>query len=119
MEKSVEYYLTKGYDSQMAEYFASGRKKITKVVPREDFTLLLRFDNGEMRVYDMRPLLQEGTVFAPFRQWDNFRRVYLSEDHSVCWDIDPNIDSNTVWNNRVDLCPDACYVDSTPLPEIA
>ncbi len=115
MGKSVEYYLSKGYDRKMAEYFASGRKRITKVVPRNDFTLVLSFDNGEIRLYDARPLLQAGTVFAPFREWNNFRRVYLDEDHSVCWDIDPNVDSNEVWNNKVDLCPDSCYVETVVL----
>lgn len=115
MGKSVEYYLAKGYDQKMAEYFASGRKRITKVVPRNDFTLVLSFDNGEIRLYDARPLLQAGTVFAPFREWNNFRRVYLDEDHSVCWDIDPNVDSNEVWNNKVDLCPDSCYVETVVL----
>ena len=115
MGKSVEYYLSKGYDRKMAEYFASGRKRITKVIPRNDFTLLLSFDNGETRLYDASPLLQAGTVFAPFREWDNFRRVYLDENHSVCWDIDPNIDSNEVWNNKVDLCPDSCYVETVVL----
>ena len=65
MGKSVEYYLSKGYDRKMAEYFASGRERITKVVPRNDFTLLLSFDNGETRLYDAGPLLQAGTVFAP------------------------------------------------------
>ena len=115
MGKSVEFYLSKGYDRKMAEYFASGRKQITKVVPRNDFTLVLSFDNGEIRLYDVRPLLQAGTVFAPFREWNNFRRVYLDEDHSVCWDIDPNVDSNEVWNNKVDLCPDSCYVETVVL----
>ena len=46
MGKSVEYYLSKGYDRKMAEYFASGRKRITKVVPRNDFTLVLSFDKS-------------------------------------------------------------------------
>ena len=27
---------------------------------------------------------------------------------------DPNVDSEVVWNNKVDLCPDCCYVDSVP-----
>ena len=103
----------------MAEYFSSGRKQIIKVVPRNDFTLLLSFNNGELRLYDMRPLLQPGTVFAPFQKWENFRRVYLDENHSVSWDIDPNVDSNKIWNNKVDLCPDSCYVDSTPFTDDA
>ena len=114
MGQSVEFYLSKGYDRKMAEYFAAGRKRITTVVPKENFTLALTFDNGETRLYDARPLLQEGTVFAPFREWENFRRVYLDENHCVSWDIDPNIDSSKVWNNKVDLCPDSCYVDSVP-----
>ncbi len=114
MGKSVEFYLSKGYDQKMAEYFAAGRKQITKVVPKENFTLVLTFDNGETRLYDARPLFQAGTVFAPFREWKNFRRVYLDENHCVSWDIDPNIDSSKVWNNKVDLCPDSCYVDSVP-----
>ena len=115
MGQSVEYYLSKGYEQKMAEYFAAGRKRITKVVPKEDFTLALTFDNGENRLYDARPLLQTGTVFAPFREWENFSRVYLDENDCVSWDIDPAIDSRIVWSNKVDLCPDSCYVDSTPL----
>lgn len=116
MGKSVEYYLSKGYDRRTAEYFSTGRRQITKVVPNEDFTLTLTFDNGEIRRYDAMPLLETGTVFAPFLQWENFRRVYLDENHCVSWDIDPSIDSSEVWSNKVDLCPDSCYLDSSPLP---
>ena len=115
MGKSVEYYLSHGFDQKMAEYFASGRKKLTKVIPKDDFTLILSFDNGEKRLLDMKPLLQKDTVFEPFMKWENFRRVYLDETQTVCWDIDPNVDSNEVWNNKVDLCSDCCYVDSVPI----
>ena len=115
MGKSVEYYVSKGYEQKMAEYFASGRRRITEVVPNDNFTLTLTFDNGEKRLFNAAPLLQDGTVFAPFQEWDNFRRVYLDESHSVSWDIDPAVDSSVAWNNKVDLCPDTCYVDSVPL----
>lgn len=115
MEKSVEYYLSKGFDQRMAEYFSAGRRRITGVIPNDNFTLTLTFDNGERRIYDAAPLLQAGTVFAPFRDLDNFRRVYLDESHCVSWDIDPTVDSNVVWSNKVDLCPDGCYVDSRPI----
>lgn len=115
MGNSVEYYLSKGFDRKMAEYFASGRRKITKVIPNEDFSLTLTFDNGEIRQYNAAPLLEAGTVFAPFLRWQNFRRVYLDEENCVSWDIDPNIDSKKVWSNKVDLSPDTCYVDSVPL----
>ena len=115
MAKSVEYYLSKGFDNKMAEYFASGRKKITGVIPNNDFTLTISFDNGEKRIYNAAPLLKPGTVFETLADLNNFRRVYIDDEHCISWDINPNIDSNLVWNNKVDLCPDSCYVDSIPL----
>ena len=102
MANTVEYYLSKGFDRRAAEYFAGGKKKIVGVVANRDFTLTISFDNGEKRLYDMRPLLKKGTVFEPFTD-------------SIAWDIDPNVDSNKVWNNKVDLCADECYIDSVPM----
>lgn len=115
MENNTEYYISKGFDHKAAEYFASGRKHIIKVVPNQDFTLTLTFDNGETRIYDAKPLLKTGTVFEPFLNWSDFRRVYLDDCGCVSWDIDPNTDSNTVWLNKVDLCSDTCYMDSVPV----
>lgn len=113
--KKVQGYLSKGLDQKTAEYFASGRKRIVSVVANDDFSLRLRFDNGEVRMLDCKPMLEIGTVFAPFRELPNFKRVYLDDCHCVCWDIDPNVDSNEVWENKIDLCPDSCYMDSIPV----
>ena len=113
--KDIQYYLSRGLDRTMAEYYASGRKRIVRVRPNRDFTLALTFDNGEERLYDCKPFLEDGTVFAPFRSYENFSRVYLDENHCVSWDIDPNVDSEEIWSNKVDLCPDSCYVDSVPI----
>lgn len=115
MQQTVAYYVEKGFSQKMAEYFASGRKKIVEVAPNDDFSLTLRFDNGEVRSFNVFPLLQEGTVFAPLRDLSNFRRVYLDENRCVSWDVDPAVDSNVVWSNKIDLCSDNCYVDSTPI----
>ena len=79
--------------------------------------MTLTFDNGEVRLFDMKSTLLPGTVFEPFMQWDNFKRVYLDEDHCVSWNIDPDIDSRVNWNNKVDISPDSCYVESVPLNE--
>lgn len=117
MGKSIEYYLSKGFDKKMAEYFASGRKKITGVIPNDDFTLTITFDNGEKRIYNAAPLLKPGTVFETFSDIENFRRVYIDNEHCIAWDINPDIDSDKVWSNKVDLCPDTCYVDSVPISE--
>ena len=115
MQKDMRYYIAKGCDEKAAAYFSAGRRKILSVVPNRDHTLTLTFDNGETRLYDASPLLQDGTVFEPLRKWENFSRVYLDEDHCVSWDIDPLVDSRKVWSNKLDLCPDSCYMESVPL----
>ena len=115
MQRNVEWYLAHGFDRPMAEYFAAGRRRIISVKPNRDFTLTLGFDNGETRLYDCKAFLKPNTVFEPFMRYENFSRVYLDDLHSVCWDIDPEIDSNVNWNNKVDLSPDSCYVESRPI----
>jgi hypothetical protein len=115
MPRTEEYYLSKGFDLPTAKYYANGRRKIVSVTPNDDFTLTLSFDNGERRLLDVKPMLMKGTVFEPFCDIANFKRVYLDAQHCVSWDIDPTVDSETVWNNKVDLCPDSCYIDSIPI----
>ncbi len=115
MPNTVEYYLSKGFDEKTALYFANGRKQIVTVSPNDDFTLTIGFDNGEKRLYDVGPLLKKGTVFEPFADIENFKRVYIDKQHCIAWDINPEIDSGTVWSNKVDLCPDSCYIDSIPI----
>ena len=119
MQRSVEWYLARGFDRKVAEYYVAGRRKIVSVKANDDFTLTLGFDNGELRLLDCKPFLKPNTVFEPFMTTDNFRRVYLDEFKSVCWDIDPSVDSNEVWSNKVDLCPDSCYLDSAPVDRAA
>ena len=117
MANTVEYYLSKGFEQKAAEYLASGRKQLIDVIANNDFTLTLTFDNGEKRLYDVAPLLKKGTVFETFAEIENFRRVYIDGQHCIAWDIDPTIDSEKVWNNKVDLCPDGCYINSVPIRE--
>jgi len=114
---SVEFYTQRGFDLRTAEYFASGRRTITDVIAQDDFSLLLSFDNGEKRRFDMRPVIRPGTVFAFLEKPEHFRRVYLEDCSVVSWDVDPEIDSNVVWNNKVDISADACYLDSIPVEE--
>lgn len=115
MPNSIEFYLSKGYDRAAAEYFASGRKRLTAAQANPDFTLTLTYNSTERRLYDMRPILASEGVFSVLRNWEDFRRVYVDDTHSVAWDIDPTIDSKVEWSNLLDLCPDSCYLNSTPI----
>ena len=113
MERDHEYYLKSGLDEAAARYFASGRKKIVSVEPLDGYRLRLTFDNKERRILDMNESISRGGVFRFLEDEDAFRRVYL-DNGVVCWDRDPEVDSNEVWDNRLDICPDNCYIRSVP-----
>ena len=98
---------------EVRNYFELGRKKVRTVIANDNFTLSITFDNNETRIYDMNKTLA-GDVFAPFRKIENFKRVYVDSHGCIAWDIDPNVNSEDVWSNKVDLCPDSCYIYSVP-----
>ena len=93
MQHDVTFYTKRGFDYKTAEYFASGRRKATAVKPLPDKSILVTFDNGEMRFYDMTPLICPGTVFAFLADEGAFERAYIDENHDIAWDIDPQVDS--------------------------
>lgn len=94
------------------QYFANPRK-VVKVIPDEHFTLILTFDNGEVRQYDMSDKLFG--VFSILKDKEKFKAVFIDETGNVAWDKDPNIDSESNWQNRIDICKDAIYMASTPV----
>ena len=77
MGKNIEYYLSKGFNIKMAEYFSKGRRTIVSVVANDDYTLTLEFDNGEKRLYNVAPLIKQDTVFENLAGLSNFSRVYV------------------------------------------
>ena len=66
---------------------------VIEVEPLEDYQLLLTFENGEKRVFDMKPYLDKG-IFQELKDKKIFRTVRVSFD-SIEWinhaDIDPEI----------------------------
>ena len=74
------------------------------VIPLDDYKLLLTFDNGEQRIYDMAPYL-----FGVFEFLVNplkFKAVELVSG-APTW-YPPN------GAMEVDICPDTVYKDSVP-----
>jgi hypothetical protein len=57
---------------------------VKEVTPHDDFTLSLRFENGEEGILDIKPLLHLG-VFQRIRDLGNFMRVRVSFD-TIQWD---------------------------------
>jgi len=72
--------------------------RVEDVRPMADYRLEITFSNGEIGVYDCRPLLDFG-VFKELKDEAYFRRAYASG-------------GTVVWPHEQDICPDTLYVDS-------
>jgi hypothetical protein len=99
--------------SKDERFFVHNTVKIQKITPNNNYTLTLLFDNGEIRVYDLSNNLYG--VFEILKDINKFNEVFIDESGNIAWDRDKNIDSNIFWNNRIDICKDAAYMDSVPI----
>jgi hypothetical protein len=75
--------------------------RVEKVRPVDDYRLILKFANGEIRVFDVGPYLNI-RIFRELRDQNKFRavRVFLG---------------SVQWLGGQDFCPDTLYLDSVPL----
>ncbi len=75
--------------------------KVVSVIPQDDYSLLLAFENGEQRVFDVRPYLDKG-IFVELKDINYFRQVRVA--------------FNTVqWPHEQDFAPETLYLESKVL----
>jgi hypothetical protein len=72
--------------------------RVRKVKAIRDYRLEITFANGEVGIYDCRPLLGFG-VFGEFEDEAYFRQVRVAG-------------GTVVWPHEQDICPDTLYLDS-------
>ena len=65
------------------------------MVPRDDYTFLLVFENGENGILDMKPLLDFG-VFQQIKDLDRFKRVRNAFD-TIEWDCGVDLDPEYIY----------------------
>jgi hypothetical protein len=75
--------------------------ELKAVSPQDDYMLLLTFENGEQRLFDMKPLLNKG-IFRELKDPAMFNTV------RVCF-------HSIAWKNEADLAPEILYPNSTEL----
>ena len=68
---------------------------VTKVIPNEDFTLVVAFSTGEEGILDMKPHLGFG-VFQRIADYEHFRTVRVAFD-TIEWDGGVDLDPEFVY----------------------
>lgn len=77
-------------------------KWIVKTVePLDDYKLLLTFEYGEKKVYDMKPLLSY-KVFEPLKNKSIFNLAHTDG-------------CTVVWNDDIDIDPESLFEESIPV----
>ena len=75
-------------------YFA-----VTAVTALDNYTLSLKFNNGEERLFDMKPYLETG-IFKELKDLALFKTVRVSFD-TVEWANEADIDPETLYHDSV------------------
>lgn len=71
------------------------RPKAINVIPQENYTLLIEFDNGEKKIFDVKPYFKH-KAFEELKNVEKFKTV--------------KIDGLSIkWTNGADICPDELY----------
>jgi hypothetical protein len=72
--------------------------KVTAVKANDDFSLDLRFDDGSVRRFDVKPYLECG-VFEELKDKDYFKKVKVAF-------------GTVQWPNEQDIGPETLYLES-------
>ncbi len=75
--------------------------RVKDVVPNDDYTVNITFENGEEKVFDVTPYLNKG-IFKELKYPNIFKSVK------------PFMGS-IQWKNGQDFCPDTLYLSSHPI----
>lgn len=74
------------------------RPKAIDVKPLKNYMLEISFDNGEKRIFDVKPYLKS-KQFKELENEKEFRKVKIAG-------------LSIEWENGVDICPDELYYNS-------
>ena len=77
---------------------------VISVTPIKDYNLILTFENGEKRQFDMNPFLDKG-IFGELKDIAKFNSVRVSFD-------------SIEWDNEADLDPEILYQDSVRINDL-
>ena len=77
---------------------------VISVTPQPSFQLLLTFSNGEIRQFDMRPLLL-------MKPWSRIAAAALFNKVRVDY-------GTVVWPGEIDIAPETLLLDSVPAPPV-
>ena len=78
--------------------------KVVQVVPTEEFTVYVYFEDGKIVCYDVKPLLEK-EIFVQLREITVFMNTCTVMNDTLAWDVSGNRDNSAC----IDIDPDTLY----------
>ncbi len=76
---------------------------VKEVLPHDDYTLTVVFDNGEKGMLEMKPMLDFG-VFRQLKDYDTFKRVHVAFN-TIEWECGADLDPEFVYAKCMSAVP--------------
>jgi len=64
--------------------------KVLQVMPTDDYGVYAYFNDGSVRLFNVRPLIKPGTVFEPLQDINLFSSKLTVINGTVAWDMGGN-----------------------------
>ena len=74
---------------------------VINVIPQDNYLLLLTFENGEKRQFDLKPYLDLG-IFRDLKDIKLFKSVKTSFD-SIEWDNEADLDPELLYQKSIKI----------------
>lgn len=74
---------------------------VKNVIPIDNYNLILIFENGEKRKFDMNPFLNKG-IFKELKDVTKFNSVKVSFD-TIQWDNEADLDPEILYQQSVEI----------------
>ena len=78
--------------------------KIVQVIPTEEYTVYVYFEDGKIVCYDVKPLLEK-EVFAVLKEIEFFMNACTIMNDTLAWDVSGKRDTSKC----IDIDPDTLY----------
>ena len=81
------------------------RPKIFQVIPTKNYTVYVFFEDGKIKLYDAKKLIQTGGIYDVLKDIDFFINRCTIINGTLAWDVDGKRSTDKC----IDICPDTIY----------
>ncbi len=78
--------------------------EIVQVIPNENYTVTVYFEDGKIVLYDVSPLLEK-EIFQPLTDKNTFLNACTIINDTLAWDLEGNRDASKC----IDIDPETLY----------